>query len=136
MMKKIKNLYSDLSIKVYVKYQLLSVALLSPLYALADNDVDAPTTSPWGSGGLSSSNSDPTKTMANKFIEVLRYGALIIGALTLLGGGIYVWNTINMSKEEKEHHNVPLRILMGVAGVFMGVFLCGYAISGLSGSTS
>ncbi len=106
-------------------------SLFSPLLALADNP---PNKSPWQIGINYSDGKLADDTW--KFVEkILTYAGIGAGALILIGGAIYIWQSVNMPREEKEHHNIPLRILMGVVGVVVGLAMVAFLVSGLNSSS-
>lgn len=108
-------------------------ALFSPLLALAGNG-DAPTASPW-KVGLDFSDGNMVNDTAMMVKKALTYAGIFVGALLLIGGAVYIWQTVNMPREEKEHHNVPVRIIMGVLGMIVGLGLVLFLVQGLGSLT-
>lgn len=104
-------------------------SLFAPLLALAANG-DAPTDSPW-KVGLTFNDGNMVNDTAMMVKKALTYAGIFVGALLLIGGTVYIWQSVNMPREEKEHHNIPLRIIMGVLGVIVGLGLVLFLVHGL-----
>lgn len=115
--------------RAFMLKALLLTGLLLPLSALAD----PPQTSPWNVGANLNQGSG---SMLDKVAAILKaafsYIGLFVGGIIIIGAAIYVWHSVNMPKEEKEHHNIPLRIMMGLAGMILGLALVSYLIIGMS----
>lgn len=105
--------------------------MFAPLIAMAEG----PTKSPWQVGLNLTSGGDLTKTVGDYMKEIFSYIGVFVGALILIGAAIFIWQTANMPKDEKEHHNVPVRMFMGIAAGVIGMGLIVFLISGLNTTT-
>ena len=130
MMNQIKNTKDKLHtsyLKMCFKVMSGIALMLSPVISFAD----APSASPWDPG-VDMSTGNMVDTTADLMKKIFSYIGLFVGAILILGAVIFIWNSVNMPKEEKEHHNVPLRIFMGIAAAVIGLALIAILISGMN----